>query len=81
MWQHIADTLVSDEVTVLLPASTCFAQSGNVHFFLVDQREILMAFLDEVALATEAHKIAHAKFTEILKDTLSGLPHPNGVHS
>ena len=43
------------------------------------KQEILKTLLDEVAQATEAHKIAHAEFRTIIKDIPSHLPHPDGV--
>jgi hypothetical protein len=45
----------------------------------VERQEILTTLLDEVAKATEAHKLAHAQFHATINDIPSGLPHPDGV--
>jgi hypothetical protein len=41
--------------------------------------EILKTLLDEVAQATEAHRIAHADFRAIIKDIPSELPSADGI--
>lgn len=45
----------------------------------VDKKEILKSLLDDVALATEAHKLATEQFKAVIKSVPSELPHPDGV--
>jgi hypothetical protein len=45
----------------------------------MEPAEILKSLLNEVAAATEVHRLANEAFPAVMKDIPSGLPHPDGV--
>jgi hypothetical protein len=45
----------------------------------MERREILKTLLDQLAEATETHRLHQQYFQVVVNDIPSGLPHPDGV--